>query len=251
MSEYINITADNIDQEHLCCALSDRKHQAGVAAKKAWLKERFTEGHRFRRLNARGKVFIEYAPLETAWVPVQGVNYLYIYCLWVAGSNQHQGHGQALLDYCVAEAKEQAKAGVCVICGHQKQLFLSDRSFFIRQGFTVADTCGQYELLSLNFDSAKPSFIKNPLPDELKKHDLTIFYSVQCPYSGECIRQLRAYCAEHGLSLDIKLITSSAQAKQLPGVFNNWATYYQGQLLGVNPLNEGMLVRLLAKVQSL
>ena len=87
MSEqFINLTENNIDREHLCCAISDKKHQAGVSAKKNWLKDRIAEGHVFRKLDAKGKVFIEYAPLETAWVPVLGEQYLYIYCLWVAGS---------------------------------------------------------------------------------------------------------------------------------------------------------------------
>ena len=87
MSEqFINLTIENIDKEHLCCAIADKKHQAGVAVKKNWLKERIAEGHVFRKLDEKGKVFIEYAPLETAWVPVHGDNYLYIYCLWVAGS---------------------------------------------------------------------------------------------------------------------------------------------------------------------
>lgn len=39
------------------------------------------EGHIFRKLDAKATVFIEYAPLETAWVPVIGENYFYIYCL--------------------------------------------------------------------------------------------------------------------------------------------------------------------------
>ena len=30
-----------------------------------------------------GKIFIEYEPIETAWVPISGRNYEYIYCLWV------------------------------------------------------------------------------------------------------------------------------------------------------------------------
>ena len=30
MEEYINITLDNIDQEHICCAISDKKHSEGV-----------------------------------------------------------------------------------------------------------------------------------------------------------------------------------------------------------------------------
>ena len=84
--KFMNLTMDTIDREHVCCAISDKKHQAGVLEKKKWLKERFTEGHVFRKLDVQGKVFIEYAPLETAWVPIQGNNYMYIYCLWVAGS---------------------------------------------------------------------------------------------------------------------------------------------------------------------
>lgn len=46
---------------------------------------RLEEGHVFRKLDEKGAVFVEYAPLETAWVPVTGDNYLYLYCLWAAG----------------------------------------------------------------------------------------------------------------------------------------------------------------------
>ena len=81
MEEYINITLDNIDQEHICCAISDKKHSEGVFNKKEWLKKRITEGHVFRKLNVQGKVFVEYAPLEKAWVPIEGNGFLYIYCL--------------------------------------------------------------------------------------------------------------------------------------------------------------------------
>lgn len=55
MNDYINITLDNIDNEHLCCAISDKKHQEGVKLKKEWLKERIKEGHEFRKLNAMRK----------------------------------------------------------------------------------------------------------------------------------------------------------------------------------------------------
>ena len=30
MSEFINITNENLSTEHLCCAIGDKKHQAGV-----------------------------------------------------------------------------------------------------------------------------------------------------------------------------------------------------------------------------
>ena len=37
--KFINLTIENIESEHLCCAISDKKHQMGVVAKKNWLKE--------------------------------------------------------------------------------------------------------------------------------------------------------------------------------------------------------------------
>ena len=58
-----------MDSEHLCCAIADKKHQCGVDTKRAWLKDRMSEAHTFRKLDEKGKVFIEYAPLEPAWYP--------------------------------------------------------------------------------------------------------------------------------------------------------------------------------------
>lgn len=105
MNEYINLTLENIDNEHICCAISDKKHQDGGQLKKDWLKERLKEGHIFRKLNAKGKVFIEYAPLEKAWCPASGNDFIYIYCLWVAGSFKGNGYGRELLEYAIKQAK--------------------------------------------------------------------------------------------------------------------------------------------------
>ena len=30
MNEYVNLTLENIEKEHICCAIGDKKHQAGV-----------------------------------------------------------------------------------------------------------------------------------------------------------------------------------------------------------------------------
>lgn len=86
---FINLTPENIMDEHLCCIIRSRKPHPGVEAKRQWLAERLGEGHVFRKLNVKGCVFIEYAPLETAWTPILGDNYYYIYCLWVLG--EHKG----------------------------------------------------------------------------------------------------------------------------------------------------------------
>lgn len=97
MDSFINLTPENINNEHICCAIADKKHQSGVELKKKWLIERLNEGHVFRKLDVKGKVFIEYAPLEKAWVPIDGGNFLYIYCLWVSGSFSDKGYGKELL----------------------------------------------------------------------------------------------------------------------------------------------------------
>ena len=41
--EYIKVTKDNIDQEHICCALS-QKDDVQVISKKKWMKECFDDG---------------------------------------------------------------------------------------------------------------------------------------------------------------------------------------------------------------
>ncbi len=38
MNEYINLTLENIEKEHICCAIGDPKHQVGVNNKKNGLK---------------------------------------------------------------------------------------------------------------------------------------------------------------------------------------------------------------------
>ena len=58
---YIHITEENIDKEHICCAMSGKQS----LAKKEWLKQRFNEGLVFYRSEERGKCFIEYIPAET------------------------------------------------------------------------------------------------------------------------------------------------------------------------------------------
>ena len=48
--EFITLNPDNVMSEHLCCAISDKKHQTGVNDKRNWLSERVKEGHVFRKL---------------------------------------------------------------------------------------------------------------------------------------------------------------------------------------------------------
>ena len=68
--EFVNLTPENLADEHLSCIIRVKKPHPGVEAKRAWLADRLREGHVFRKLQVKDPVFIEYAPLETAWVPI-------------------------------------------------------------------------------------------------------------------------------------------------------------------------------------
>lgn len=82
--EWIELTKENLDREHICCAISSGK-DGQAACKKAWLDRRLEEGLVFRKADARGKCFIEYLPGERAWVPVEAADLMWIDCLWVSG----------------------------------------------------------------------------------------------------------------------------------------------------------------------
>ena len=92
-AKFIELTAENIADEHLCCIIRSKKPHPGVEAKREWLAQRLKEGHVFRKLDVKGCCFIEYAPVEKAWTPVMGEGFLYIYCLWVTGDLKGQGFG--------------------------------------------------------------------------------------------------------------------------------------------------------------
>ena len=120
-ADFINLTAENLSTEHLCCIIRSKKPHPGVEKKREWLRDRLKEGHVFRQLDAKSTVFIEYAPLETAWVPIEGRDYLYIYCLWVSGEHKGRGYGKALMEYCLNDARAQGKAGVCMLGPRNKR----------------------------------------------------------------------------------------------------------------------------------
>lgn len=63
--DIIKIDESNIDNEHICCAIgNDKINKKRAESKKEWMKQQFKDGLVFKRLNERGKVLIEYMPIE-------------------------------------------------------------------------------------------------------------------------------------------------------------------------------------------
>ena len=248
MNEYINLNLDNIDKEHICCAIGDPKHQIGVDKKKEWIKSKLKDGHVFRKLNARGKTFIEYEPIETSWVPIIGKNYEYIYCLWVAGSFKGKGIGKELLEYAINDAKEKGKSGICTIVSTKKKPFIGDKKFFEYFNFQVIDSINDYELVALKFnDDETPKFSESAKKMEIDNKDFTIYYSNECPYVEYEVNELSEYANKNNIRINFIKIDSLDKAKNAPCIFNNWANFYQGKFISNTILNANALEKLLKK----
>ena len=240
---FVRLTPENLAVEHLCCIIRKRPHP-GVEAKRAWLAARIPEGHVFYKREMADCAFIEYAPLETAWTPVLGDNYLYIYCLWVQGEAKGHGYGRALLEACLADARRQGKAGVCMLGAAKQKAWLSDQSFARKFGFQTVDTTGEYELLARSLDGTVPRFAPCAKRQRIEGEELTVYYSDQCPYIPDRVAKLRAYCADKGISARFLHVESAEQAKNLPCVFQNWAVFYGGKFVTVNQIDGAMLERI-------
>lgn len=236
--DFINLTTENLEQEHLCCIIRSRKPHPGVEAKRQWLSDRLKEGHVFRKLNAKGCCFIEYAPLETAWVPINGDNFYYIYCLWVQGEFKGKGYGKKLMEYCIADAKEKGKSGICMLGAKKQKNWLSNQAFAKKYGFEVVDiTDSGYELLALSFDGTTPQFTENVKREKIENQELTIYYDMQCPYIYQKIEEIERYCETNKVPVRLIQIDTLQKAKEVPCVFNNWGAFYKGKFETVNLLD--------------
>lgn len=238
MDKYLNLTEENIEKEHICCAIGDPKHQNGVLKKKQWMREKLKDGFVFRKLNERGKVFIQYEPVETAWVPVIGKNYEYIYCLWVAGSFKGKGIAKELLEYAIQDAKEKGMSGLCTLASKKKKPFLSEKRFFEHFGFEVVDEIADYQLLALQFDTnATPQFTDTARQMQIESQEFTIYYSSGCPYVEYEVLELTEYAKANNIRITFIKIDSLKKAKEVPCIFNNWANFYKGKFISNTILN--------------
>lgn len=247
-TDFINLTAENLDSEHLCCIIRSKKPHPGVEAKRQWLADRLKEGHVFRKLNAKATAFIEYAPLESAWVPIEGENYFYLYCLWITGNCKGKGYGKELMEYCLADAKAKGKSGVCMLAAKKQKSWLSDQAFAKKYGFEAVDTTDSgYELLALSFDGTMPRFTENAKKEKIGSQELTIYYDMQCPFICQYIERVKQFCNEKEVPLQLIQVDTLEKAKGLPCVFNNWAVFYKGNFQTVNLVDSTAISRILKR----
>jgi GNAT superfamily N-acetyltransferase len=233
---YITLTPDSIGSEHICCAFSDKKCAEGYALKKEWLLHEFENGYIFRRLNERAKVFIEHGPAEKAWVPITAPEYMMLGCFWVSGQYKGQGHGKALLQEVVDDARKNKKQGLVTVAGAKKFPFMSDTNWLLRQGFEVVDTTpAGFSLLSISWGKSKcrPQFNESARSGQCPhKRGLVVYYSNRCPYTEYHVgSSLVETAKKRKLPLKVIKLETLEQAKSSPTPATIFSLFIHGRFV--------------------
>jgi len=247
--EYIRVTKENLEQEHICCAISNNR-DVQVASKKAWLADRFDDGLVFLKSTERGKCFIEYIPAENAWNPIEADGYMYIDCLWVSGSFKGHGYSNDLLEACIDDSRSKDKKGLCILSAAKKKPFLSDPKYLTHKGFRVCDEADngiQLWYLPFAADAPPPRFrdcARHPHADET---GYVLYYTDQCPFNAKYVPIVEQTAKEHGVPFRAIRLERKEDAQNAPTPITTYALFCGGSYLTNEQMNEARFLKLLSR----
>ena len=238
--ELVKLSHENIDREHICCAIANEK-DIQVVSKKNWLRERLDEGLVFLKGNVRGKCFIEYIPAEYAWAPIEAKGYLYIDCLWVSGQFKGHGYSSLLLNACMDDGREKGKKGLVILSSKKKAGFLSDPGYLKYKGFQRVDAADPYfELWCLPFEEGAelPRFGKSVHGHENMPKGFVLYYTNQCPFTAKYVPLLEEMAKNRKAPFQSVHIQTREEAQNAPSPFTTFSLFYDGQFVTHEILSE-------------
>lgn len=246
--ELVEVTKDNIDDEHICCAISN-KNDIQVSSKKSWMKQRFDDGLIFKKGNVRGKCFIEYIPAENAWEPIEAPGYIFIDCFWVSGQHKGQGWSNVLLEECIRDAKTQGKKGLVTISSTKKAGFLADPKHLKHKGFIEADSTEPYfTLLYLPFEegATPPRFAKsvNGSPEE---PGFVLYYTHQCPFNAKYVPIIEELAHKLHIPFTSVQLTTKEAAQKAFKPHTSYSVFYDGEFITQEVLSEKKFEKILVE----
>ena len=247
--EYIRVTGENIETEHICCAISNNK-DVQVSSKKAWLKERFADGLVFLKSTERGKCFIEYLSAEKAWNPIEAEGYMHINCLWVSGSFKGHGYSNELLNACIEDSKAKGKKGLCILSSAKKKSFLADPKFLKYKGFTVSDEADNgIQLWYMPFvkNAKVPEFKECAKHPHIDEKGYVLYYTNQCPFNAKYVPVLEQTAKENGIAFRAIHIESKEEAQNAPTPITNYALFRDGEYITNEQMNDKKFLKLVGK----
>jgi len=230
----LKLADKNIEDEHICCAISDKKCKDGYQKKKDWLKSEFRNGYIFKKMDVRGKVFIEYVPIESSWLPLKGANFMVINCFWVSGQFKGKGNGKKLLQECMKDANKMD--GVVAISSDKKRPFMSDPVFLKYHGFEIIDEAPPFFKLwglKTNENATYPTIMASAKSGVCPNDKgITAYYSNTCPFADYYTNQLlREYAKNRNIPLTINHIKSKKEGRNMPIPWIINSVFYKGELV--------------------
>lgn len=232
--EYITVDEKNIEKEHICCCIADKKGENCVSSKKAWMKENLPDGLVFLKADVRGKVFIEYMPAENAWYPIDAPGYMHINCFWISGQYKGKGYANELLDRCIEDAKAKGKCGITIIASEKKRSYLPDPDYMKYKGFTAADTASPYFVLYyLPFSDTAPvpKFKGCATSGTIEEKGMVLYYTNQCPHTAKYVPLIQDTARQHGTTVTVHKLETARQAQEAPTPFTTYSFYYDGEFI--------------------
>lgn len=250
--DYIKVTSDNIEKEHICCAISNN-NDVQVASKKAWLKEQFEAGLVFLKSSERGKCFIEYIPAENAWNPINADEYMFIDCLWVSGAFKGHGYATDLLNACINDAKEKEKNGLCILSAAKKKPFLADPNFLKYKGFMVCDEADngiQLWYLPFRENVSIPKFKECALHPHIDEQGYVLYYTNQCPFNAKYVPIIEKIAKERAIPFKAVHLQSKEDARNAPTPITTYALFFDGNYLTNEQMNEKRFLKLVENMKE-
>ncbi|MDD3333952.1 MAG: YoaP domain-containing protein [Eubacteriales bacterium] len=245
--DYITVTKENLEKEHICCAISNNR-DVQVASKKEWMKNCFEDGLVFLKSAERGKCFIEYIPAENAWVPIIADGYMYIDCFWVSGAFKGHGYANELLDQCIADSKAKGRAGLCVLSSSKKKPFLSDPGYLLHRGFQIADQSDAgINLLYLPFgeSAVAPRFKEEAKHPRVNENGYVLYYTSQCPFNAKYVPIIEALAKQNDVPFHAIHLSSKEQAQAVPSPCTSYALFLNRQFLTHEMLSDKKFLKMI------
>lgn len=248
----LKLNHKNIHDEHICCAISDKKCSNGYEKKKDWLKTEFKKGYSFQKVDVRGKVFIEYVPIEHSWLPLDGKNFMVINCFWVSGKYKGNGNGKKLLNQCIEDAKDMG--GIIAISSDVKRPFMSDPKFLKHHGFEIIDEAKPYFKLwglKLNPIAEFPKIMESAKSGQCSnKNGITAYYSNTCPFTDFYTNKLlKEYAEKKNIPIKIFHIKTQQDGRKMPIPWIINSVFYKGDLISLEMKVERHLDKVINKKQ--
>ena len=220
----IEVTPKNLNEYGMFCNKNPKSE--GYKQKAKWYSEVFDQGVRMNiAINENGDRigFIEYAPAEHAWRPIDAPGYMFIHCMYIySNSDKKQGNGSQMVKKCEEDAKKLGLKGVAVMTS--KGPWITNKTLFIKNDYKVVDKNGRFELCVKKFDDSAPD------PKMLKWQENTaanegwsLMYSDQCPWNFSSAETMSKVAKEQGIDLKVSKLTSAKESQNAPtgfGVFN-------------------------------